>query len=90
MNNHTPGPWRHDPKEGTLRECLTGNYIAQLEQPSTADAKLITAAPMLAEALREAYQISHYGRGSMQDIDDVLERAIRLCGGFSAPKKVQQ
>ena len=28
-------------------------------------------------ALREAYQISHYGRGSMQDIDDVLERAIR-------------
>ncbi len=37
-------------------------------------------------ALREAYQISHYGRGSMQDIDDVLERAIRLCGGFTPPK----
>jgi len=31
----------------------------------------------LSTALREAYQISHYGRGSMQDIDDVLERAIR-------------
>lgn len=28
-------------------------------------------------ALREAYQITHYGRGTMQDVDDVLERAIR-------------
>ncbi len=38
----------------------------------------------LESALREAYQISHYGRGSMQDVDDVLERAIRLCGSQSA------
>jgi hypothetical protein len=44
---------------------------------AVANSKLIAAAPTMAEALREAYQISHYGRGSMQDIDDVLERAIR-------------
>jgi hypothetical protein len=31
----------------------------------------------LETAIREAWQISHYGRGSMQDIDDVLERAVR-------------
>lgn len=41
----------------------------------------------LSNALREAYQISHYGRGSMQDVDDVLERAVRLCGGFALPKE---
>lgn len=34
-------------------------------------------AEALRDALREAYQITHYGRGSMQDVDDVLERAIR-------------
>jgi hypothetical protein len=32
---------------------------------------------MLETSLGEAYQISHYGRGSMQDVDDILERAIR-------------
>jgi DNA-binding MurR/RpiR family transcriptional regulator len=38
----------------------------------------------LTEALREAYQITHYGRGSMQDVDDVLERAIRSTGNTEA------
>lgn len=32
---------------------------------------------MLETALREAYRVTHYGRGSMQDVDDILERAIR-------------
>lgn len=35
------------------------------------------ATEKLEAALREAYQITHYGRGPMQDVDDVLERAIR-------------
>lgn len=35
------------------------------------------------KVLREAYQISHYGRGSMQDIDDVLERAFHHDSGHA-------
>lgn len=57
--------------------------IAGQEQQERADRARVLE---LEKALREAYQISHYGRGSIQDIDDVLERAIRRCGGFQAAK----
>lgn len=49
--------------------------------------QLILAVERLEESLKEAYQISHYGRGSMRDIDDVLERAIRTS---QAAKPVEQ
>lgn len=38
---------------------------------------LLAYVDALETSLREAYQITHYGRGTMQDVDDVLERAIR-------------
>jgi hypothetical protein len=48
--------------------------IACQEQQERADKARVLK---LEKALREAYQITHYGRGTMQDVDDVLERAIR-------------
>jgi hypothetical protein len=55
-----------------LRAAL--RQIAGQEQQERADR---TRLLKLEEALREAYQITHYGHGSMQDVDDMLERAIR-------------
>lgn len=58
-----------------VRICIViGDNIG--DPVAVANAQLIASAPRLLSALREAYQISHFGRGSMQDIDDVLERAF--------------
>jgi hypothetical protein len=60
-----------DINERTMRKYCAGDSAI----PKTV--ALAVRCQFLEDTLKEAWQISHYGRGSMQDIDDVLERAIR-------------
>ena len=57
--------------ERTMRKSCAG------DAPIPKTVSLAIRCQFLEDTLKEAWQISHYGRGSMQDIDDVLERAIR-------------
>jgi hypothetical protein len=63
---HTPGPWRVEPREGygfkprVLGErahvCEVGNAVEEDWERWDADARLIAAAPDMLEALRECVQ----------------------------------
>jgi hypothetical protein len=64
--------------ERSMRRYVVADHVPRLVE-------LAVRCVHVEAALREAYQISHYGRGSMQDIDDVLERAIR---GSTAQREV--
>ena len=69
MSNHTPGPWtvkrRFDVYHDTQTRGVGGTFVAStkgiselpesVNQVCEADAKLIAAAPELAEALRELH-----------------------------------
>jgi hypothetical protein len=72
VTRFTPGPWEHVAQANVIRSTRAG-FVADANNMTIADARLISQAPAMADALR-AYVAWQLGKGKRPNIEDA--RAI--------------
>lgn len=97
MVAHTPGPWTDSPLSDSGITIRSNDHrdvawvLSQLPTETTANARLIAAAPALLDAVRLTFRVlqnmttEEFGRGADSEAREALRTAIAKATGEAVP-----